>query len=232
VDSIVCVSNAVRDDLLERVYDRRKPVTIYKGHDIAWYEGVRPLPRAELGVPGDAFLVGCVANNRPRKGVPVLMDAARLLTTAVPVHFVLAGHGMEADLLAPLLEGHSVGARCHFLGHREDALGLVAACDATVLPAIKREGLPKTVIESMALGVAPIVTRTGGSPELVVDGESGLVVPPGDAAAMAAAITRLAENRVRTRAMGGAARARIATHFRLADSIEQHLRLYQELLGR
>lgn len=231
VDKIVCVSNAVRDDLLRRVYDPSKPVTIYKGHDIGWYQGIEPLPRAALGVPPDAFLVGCVANNRPRKGVPVLMDAARLLNTAVPVHFVLAGQGMEGELLLPLLDSHPVAARCHFLGHRDDALNLVAACDATVLPAIKREGLPKTVIESMALGVAPVVTRTGGSPELVVDGESGLVVEPGDATGLAAAITWLAENRVRARAMGGAARARIATHFRLEDSIEQHLALYRELAG-
>ncbi|MCC7257022.1 MAG: glycosyltransferase [Gammaproteobacteria bacterium] len=231
VDRIVCVSNAVRDDLLRQVYDRRKPVTIYKGHDIGWYTGVQALSRADLGVPADAFLVGCVANNRPRKGVPMLMEAARTLGTAVPVHFVLAGHGMEAGILMPLLDGHPVGARCHFLGHREDALELVAACDATVLPATKREGLPKTVIESMALGVAPIVTRTGGSPELVVDGESGLVVPPGDAAALAAAITRLAEHRVQARAMGGAARARIASRFRLVDSIDQHLALYRELLA-
>jgi len=232
VDRIVCVSNSVRDDLLAQVYDRRKPVTIYKGHDLAWYEGVRALDRAALGVPADAFLVGCVANNRPRKGVPVLMEAVRQLGSATPVHFVLAGQGMEAALLAPLLQGHAASARCHFLGHREDALSLVAACDATVLPAIKREGLPKTVIESMALGVAPIVTRTGGSPELVVDGVSGLVVPPGDAAALAAAISRLAADPGLARAMGRAARERIAGHFRLEDSIGEHLRLYQELLGR
>ena len=75
------------------------------------------------------------------------------------------------------------------------------------------------------------MTRTGGSPELVVDGESGLVVPPGDAAALAAAITRLAEHRVQARAMGGAARARIASRFRLVDSIDQHLALYRELLA-
>jgi len=92
---------------------------------------------------------------------------------------------MAEALLGTSLSGTAAAGRCHFLGHREDALAIVGACDATVLPAIKREGLPKTVIESMALGVVPIVTRTGGSPELLVDGESGLVVPPGDAAALA-----------------------------------------------
>ena len=64
-----------------------------------------------------------------------------------------------------------------------------------------------------------------------MDGESGLVVAPGDAPALAAAITRLAENRVQARGMGGAARARIATHFRLEDSIEQHIALYEGLVG-
>lgn len=231
VDRIVCVSNAVRDDLLRQVYDRRKPVTIYKGHDIAWYEGITPLSRASLGVPDDAFLLGCVANNRPRKGVPVLLAAVRQLPVDLPVHLALAGTGMDAACLAPLLHAHPFAARCHLLGHREDALNLVAACDATVLPAIKREGLPKTVIESMALGVAPIVTRTGGSPELVVDGGSGLIVEPGDAVGLAAAIRRLAGDRPAARAMGQAARDRIAGRFRLQDSIDQHLALYRELLA-
>jgi glycosyltransferase involved in cell wall biosynthesis len=232
VSRIVCVSNAVRDDLLERaIRDPRKPVTIYKGHDPAWYADVKPLQRAQLRVPDDAFLVGCVANNRPRKGVPVFVEALRQLQTTRDVHVVLAGYGMDPASLAPLLRGHPLAARCHALGHRDDALQLVAACDVTVLPAIKREGLPKTVIESMALGVAPIVTRTGGSPELVVHGQSGLVVEPNDAAGIAAAIDELAGDPERTRAMGAMARKRIATKFRLEDSVRQHLELYQELVG-
>lgn len=231
VDRIVCVSKAVRDDLSLHVHDTGKLVTIYKGHDISWYQDIAPIPRTALGVPPDAYLVGCIANNRPRKGVPVLIAAARLLRPSLPVHFVLAGHGMDEFLLARELSNHPLAERFHFLGHRDDALAVVSSCDATVLPAIKREGLPKTVIESMALGVTPIVTRTGGSPELVIDGKCGLVVPPADARALAAAITQLAEDPLSARAMGARARERIATHFRLEDSIEQHIRLYNSLVS-
>jgi glycosyltransferase involved in cell wall biosynthesis len=119
----------------------------------------------------------------------------------------------------------------HLLGFRKDVLNIVAACDATVLPSIKREGLPKTVIESMALGVTPIVTATGGGPELVEHGASGLVVPPGDADALAAAMLRLQSAPEENRRMGLAARQRLGTHFTLEASVEAHIRLYQTLVN-
>jgi glycosyltransferase involved in cell wall biosynthesis len=229
VDRIVCVSDAVRDDLRRQLFDPDKAITIYKGHDVRWYEGISATPRAELDIPSDAFLVGCVANNRPRKGVPVLLEAARRLPADLPVFFLLVGRGMDETSLTALLGDQRVRERCRMLGHRDDVLELVASCNATVLPALKREGLPKTVIESMALGVTPVVTRTGGSPELVVDGQCGLVVPPGDAQALADALTTLCRDRARTRALGAAARERIAVDFTLERSIGQHCKLYRDL---
>lgn len=229
VDRIVCVSDTVRNELLKQVRDPAIPITIYKGHDVAWYAGVAPLNRAELGVPPDAFLIGCVANSRPRKGVPVLLAAAGLLPPELPVYFALAGSGLDEASLRPLLEGNPAAARIRALGHRNDALSLVAACDATVLPATKPEGLPRSVIESMSLGVVPVVTRSGGSHELLVDGQCGFVVEPGSPEALADAIVRLVSDRAAARAMGAAARERIATHFRVEDSVEGHLRLYEQL---
>ena len=82
-----------------------------------------------------------------------------------------------------------------------------------MLPSTKREGLPKTVIEAIVYAVRPVVTDTGGYAELVVDGESGLVVRPNDPGALAAAVLRLAEDTLAARTMGERARARIATHF-------------------
>lgn len=100
-----------------------------------------------------------------------------------------------------------------------------------MLPSVRREGLPKTVIEAMALGVAPIVSDTGGSAELVVDGESGLVVPPGDPAALAQAIAALCANPSRRRAMGAAARLRLGTSFRVEDAVAAHLALFRQVLA-
>lgn len=232
VDKIVCVSNTVRDELLPVVFDRSKPVTIYKGHDLAWYADVLPLPRCDLDVPDDAFLVGCVANKPLRKGVPILLEAARMLPPDLPFHFVFAGSGMDENALAPLLAGHPSGARCRFLGRRDDVLRVVAACDVSVLPTMGREGLPKTVVEAMALGVTPVVTDSGGSAELVVNGECGLVVPRGDPQAIADALLSLARDRERCRAMGAAAQQRLATRFNVRETVAAHVALYRELTGR
>lgn len=230
VDRIVCVAEAVRQSLLPELRDPRKAVTIYKGHDLAWYTGVQPADLGALGLPGGAFVVTCVANNRPRKGVPVLIEAAGRLPADSPAHVLMVGSGMDSPEIRRLVEASPQPGRLHACGHRDDVLSLVAASQATVLPAIKREGLPKTVIESMALGVPPIVTATGGSPELVEPGQSGLVVPPGDAAALAAAINELATDRQRAQAMGQRARERLAERFTLDASIDAHEKLYEELL--
>ena len=229
VDAIVCVADAVRDSLREQLADPAKARTIYKGHDPAWYADVAPAERDSLGVPPDAFAVICVANNRPRKGVPVLIEAVGLVAPDVPLHVLLVGAGMDSPQISALIKASARAQQFSCFSHRDDVLAMVAACDASVLPAIKREGLPKTVIESMALGVTPIVTSTGGSPELVESPRCGLVVPPRDAAALAGAIADLYGDAERTRAMGRRARQRIAEHFHLTTSIEQHLALYREL---
>jgi len=98
-----------------------------------------------------------------------------------------------------------------------------------VLPSLRREGLPKTVIEAMAYAVPPIVTNVGGSPELVEHGRSGLVVPPGDAGALADAIETLRHDPALAEAYGQAARCRIAEHFPIANTINATAELYREL---
>jgi glycosyltransferase involved in cell wall biosynthesis len=229
VDRIVCVANAVRDSLRQELRDPSKAVTIYKGHDIDWYSDVRAIERETLGLPSDAFLFVCVATNRPRKGVPVLLDAISRLPADSPVHLLLVGGGMDGPDIDKLVRENPHRDRIHRFGHRDDVLALVAAADAAVLPSLRREGLPKTVIEAMALGLPPIVTRTGGSPELIVSGESGWVVPPGEAEALAAAMQKMAGDPGRARRMGAAAKRRLVHDFNLQQSIDAHLRLFTAL---
>lgn len=229
VDRIVCVSDSVRHSLEREVFDASKLITIYKGHDISWYAGTEAADLSALGVPQGAFVVACVANNRPNKGVDVLLAATHELRPDMPIHLLLVGRGMTADAVRSLVDASPMASHIHLSGYRKDVLEIVAACDTTVLPAVKREGLPKTVIESMALGVTPIVTDTGGSAELVRHGECGLVVPPGDPKALARAILELYKNPDVNRRMGAAARQRLATHFPLEASVAAHLRLYSDL---
>lgn len=232
VDKIICVADAVRHSLESEVRDPSMLVTIYKGHDLAWYEDIRPADLTAYGIPRDAFVVTCVANNRPRKGVPVLIEAAQKMPGAGNIHFLLIGGGMDGDDMRRLGAGSGAGDRLHLLGHQEHVLPIVAASNATVLPSLRREGLAKTVIESMALAIPPIATATGGNPELVEDGVSGLVVRPGSSDELAAAILRLHADPETARQMGRAARERIATHFNIRDSIDAHERLFLSLAGK
>jgi len=144
---------------------------------------------------------------------------------------LLVGGGMDSPGIAKLIAATPMADRIHALGYRDDIPALISACSASVLPATKREGLPKTVIESMVYAIAPIVSATGGSPELVVDGECGLVVPPSDPLALAQAIVEMASDDARRAEWGRRARERIRTHFNVQDSIAQHKALYEELAG-
>src|SRR5690606_31622994 len=151
----------------------------HKGHDLDWYRA-EPIDLTTLGVPRGAFVVSCVANARPRKGIPVLIRASEHLPAGLPIHFVLVGTGMTAPAITRLIRRTPYRDRFHVLGFRDDAPEILAASDLSVLPSLRREGLPRSVIESMAYCTPPIVSDAGGSPELVEHERSGLVVPAGD----------------------------------------------------
>jgi glycosyltransferase involved in cell wall biosynthesis len=234
VDRVICVAEAVRKyfvdmRLLGLKLDPKKFVTIYKGHDLAWYRDT-PVDLAAFDIPAGAFVVGCVANIRPRKGIEVLVDAFGQLPAEAPSYLLLVGN-MKSERLDRAIAANPNRERIRKVGYRKDAPAVIAACDVSVLPTLRREGLPKTVIEAMVYGVPPIVTDAGGSPELVVHGDSGLVVPPGDAQALADAITKLRTDEPLRRRMGQRARQRIATHFNTQTTVAQTLALYRELTG-
>ncbi len=236
ISRIICVADAVRDYFLQMRpaflrMPAERPVTIYKGHDLAWYNA-QPADLQEFGIPPAAFVVGCVANYRPRKGIELLVDAVGRLAPGLNTHLLLVGHGMDQPSLMRRIAASPARQRIHVAGFRADAPALTAACDVFVLPSRKREGLARSLIEAMAYGIAPVVTDCGGSPELVVHGECGLVVPVDDAAAIAAALEQLhGDAQLRLR-YGRAARQRIGTHFRIQDTVRQTAALYRELLER
>ena len=234
VDKIICVADAIRDyfrklRFLWWQFPQDKAVTIYKGHDLSWYQ--KPaVPRSTWGVPEEAFLVGCIVNERPRKGLSYLIDAlpgiARL---GRDIHLLLIGSINGKKTLAKIQQS-PLKKSIHLTGYRTDAAQVLAACDACILPAVKREGLPKAIIEGMVHRVTPIVTNTGGSPELIEPGVSGLIIEPASAGAISEAIGYLAGNPVQNHAMGIAAQARIQRDFNTAATVEQTLALYRELL--
>lgn len=234
VDRIICVAEAVRQYFLNMKWFRlkvsaEKPVTIYKGHNLDWYRE-QPSDLSQYGIPDDSFVVGCIANFRPRKGIHVLVEAMQYLPEELPIHLLLIGN-MNAPKLMKQIQSSRRRDNIHMAGYRPDAPVVQAACDVVVLPALRREGLPKVVIEAMAYGIPPIVSDAGGSPELIEDGTSGIIVAPGDPKAIAEAVMKLYKNPELRTAMGKNARKRIDTCFRIEDTIRNTLNVYTDILG-
>ena len=231
IDRIVCVCEAIRQWFLHMQpaflrMPKERPITIHKGHKLEWYTAT-PADLTEYGIPADACVVACTANYLPRKGIDVLIDAIERLPD--DVHLLLIGH-MDAAELTRRIDRSPAKARIHRVGFVNNAPELSAASDIFCMPSVKREGLARAIIEAMAYRVPPVVTDAGGSPELVVDGECGFVVPPRDAAALAAAIGKLYRDPELRRRFGEAARERIGTAFRNEDTVKKTIALYEELV--
>jgi glycosyltransferase involved in cell wall biosynthesis len=166
-----------------------------------------------------------VANLIPYKGHDVVLDA--LARLADPPSLRLAGGGAERDRLATRAAELGLAGRVEFLGAVAGAEHLWAAAQFGVLASFQ-EGLPNAVLEAMASGVPVVATAVGGVPELVDDGVTGLVVPPGDPAALAGAIDALAGDAALRVRLGAAAR-QAAGAYSWARCTDAHLRLYTEV---
>lgn len=189
----------------------------------------RDAVRAELGVGEGELLAVTVANLRATKGYPDLLAAARLVADrGAPIRFVAAGQGQLEDELRTRVEELGLGERFRLLGYVPDAPRLVAGADLFVL-ASEHEGLPLGVMEALALGVPVVATRVGGVPELVESGVSGVLVEPGDPAALAAAILTLTDDATRARLAAGAAARGARVDGRSA--VARLDRLYTDLAG-
>lgn len=230
VDAISCVADAVRVYLLERGVPPEKLATIPKGHDPAWYESEQPVSRAELGLAADAVVIGCVANMRKVKGVPILLEAVSQLPQSVRFQVALVGEVRDRATRA-IARRAGLGDRIVFTGYQTNAHRLMRAFDIFVMPSLDREGLPKAVVEAMIQGVPPVVSDAGGLPEIVEDELSGLVVAAGSVAPLREALWRVIADPELRRRLGAGARARIETKFSVKNTVEQTRRLYERLLA-
>ncbi|NAZ71293.1 glycosyltransferase [Vibrio toranzoniae] len=230
LNKIICVANKVRDDLKQHIWgDKNKPVTVYKGHDQSWYQK-SAADLSSLNLPNDSFKLSLVANLRPRKGLHVLMDAVSLLPTDINLDVLLVGADPKSEKIQEMINRSGKPNRIHALGYRTDAPEVAAASDLTILPTTKREGLCRAVLEANSYGVPAIVSDTGGNAELVANGETGLVVAPGDAQQLADAILKLYNDRELCQQFGRAAKQRVIDKFNVEQGVQATLDVYRDLL--
>lgn len=233
VDRFVAVSADLEGWLARDVrIPARKLVTVRNGVDTTRFsDDMREVGRRTLGVAADASVVGTVGRLDPVKDHASLLCAfARLGGRYPDALLVVVGDGPCRAELEAIARQAGMSARVRFLGERSDVPALLAGMDVFVLPSIA-EGISNTILEALASGLPVVATRVGGNPELVVDGVTGSLVPPRDAAALAAAVAEYLDDGPLRRAHGKAARARAVECFSLDRMVNGYRRLYAELAG-
>jgi glycosyltransferase involved in cell wall biosynthesis len=227
-DATIAVSDEVRASMAPR--PARRTEVVLHGVDveaIAGRRGERDAARAELGVSRDELVLATVANLRANKDYPTMLAAARLLVDAgEPVRFVSVGQGPLADELERERDRLGLGERFRFLGYREDPIRVLVAADVFCLSS-RFEGLPISMLEAMAAGLPVVATGVGGVPAVVRDGSEGRLVPPGDPAALAAAVTELSDAGLRAR--HAAAAAERVRAFGIDRAVSRQQELYERL---
>jgi glycosyltransferase involved in cell wall biosynthesis len=233
--AIIGNSRRVVDDLIGEGVKRERLGLIYSGVNLAAFANPPAAleVRRELGIAADALVLVKIANLIEYKGHVDLIAAIARLDRATRERLVVLLVGRDDGAQPALREQAAslgVADSLRFLGQRSDVPRLLAAADIGV-HASHMEGFANAILEGMAAGLPVAATRVGGTPDAIIDGVTGLLVPPRDPAALAAAIERLAADSDLRRRMGAAARERINSAFGLAGCVDGYEALYRGLMA-
>lgn len=232
VGAVIAVSQAVRDQLVKGDGVSAEKVHVVYGSVNTEDFAPRPPSKkvlAEFGVSEDAFVIGSISAWRKAKGFETIIAALKDLFAAEPrAWFLCIGHGTEENVRSMAAE-HGIEARCVFLDHQTDIPLWLTAVDVSIVAASGREGLSGVLRESLAMERPVITTDCAGNPELVRDGETGLVIPPNDAAALAAALSRAMHEPEAMKRMATAGRQWVLEHCSPAGQAAKLLAVYGSL---
>lgn len=229
---VVTVSGYVKEYLVREGVPTERIVVVPTGIDTGRFaDGAAPANlREELGLPPDALLVGSVAVLRNKKGHRFLLEAAPSVLARFPnAVFLIVGTGPQEKNLRDAIDSLGLSGSVRMLGHREDVPNVLLSLDLFVLPTVE-EALGTAFLEAMATGRAVVGCRVGGVPEVVEEGKTGLLVPPGDPAALAEAIrSLLADGELRAR-MGAAGRRSVMARYSVEEMCRRMWEVYRSLL--
>jgi len=232
-DAVIVVSEALASFLVEAErLPRRKMIVI--GHGVDGASPAVPRPRARLapGLPPFDPLLGAIGRLSPEKGQSVLLRSLPAILAAFPqAGLVLVGEGRSRSELEREALRLGIADRAVFLGFRRDVPELLGAIDLFVQPSIY-EGFGMSLLEAMAAGLPIVASRVGGIPEVVQDGATGVLVPPQDPEALAAAVVRLLRDRAGARRLGEAAARRVRERHSLQAVAARVDALYREVLEK
>jgi glycosyltransferase involved in cell wall biosynthesis len=234
-DLSLAVSQGVKDYLVEQVgLDPAKVRVVPNGVDLAAMDAARPGPavRQELGLPENVPLIGLVGRlDHWGKGHKELLEAMAALKERYPVQALMVGGGRREAEMRETAAGLGLAGQAHFLGPRRDVPDLLQAMDIFVLPSYS-EGVSLALLEAMAAGRPVIASAVGGTPEVVTDGLTGLLIPPRDAAALAGALERLLGDPAGAKKLGEKARKHVEESYSLERLGREINEIYQELVTK
>ncbi|HLF27050.1 MAG TPA: glycosyltransferase [Anaerolineae bacterium] len=233
--AVTAVSESVRDFCVRAEGMRPDRITVIRnGVDLSVADGefdhvgVRRAHR----LPIDAPLIGAIGRLSEQKGQAVLIRAVEVVRRQIPnVHVVIVGQGPDRERLLTLVAELGLSESIHFTGHVSHVQPLLAAMDIFAHPSLW-EGMPNAVLEAMALAKPIIATRVDGSAELIVDGESGLLIPPNDVEALAQAMLLLLTDAQLARRLAWEAYIRATDEFSRSNMLATTEHLYGSLLAR
>ena len=227
-DGIVAVADRFASTLSRDLWIRRARVLTIPNGIPQPQPGMATL-RRELGLRDADRLVLAVGNLYPVKGHVNLVEAIAMLRERYPIHLAIAGRGERELALRARAADLGVGDCVHILGLRSDIPDLLAAADVYALPSLS-EGLPLALLEAMAAARPVVASAVGEIPKVLDHGRAGLLVPPGDAYALAAAITRLIDDPREARQLGERAARRVAAEYSLSRMVGRYSALYASVL--
>jgi glycosyltransferase involved in cell wall biosynthesis len=233
--AVVAVSERVRKVEIERNNTNpEKVITIHNGVDISEHKRNISLNkihiRSKYQIPNDIVVIATVSRLLPQKGLEYLVFALRdFYNLRNKATLFVAGDGVSRQDLEQLVVTGCLQNSIYFLGWRSDIPHVLSCIDIFVLPSL-HEGMPNVILEAMAAGLPVVATNVGGTPEVVVDGETGFLVPPRDPKALADAIVRLINDPELRKRFGQAGRERIEKHFTIQETVRKTEALYSRLL--
>lgn len=235
-DKVVAVCDVARQAEIEHTgVAPTKVVTIYNTIDPALFhtdhQPEKSGLRTEWGIPPNTLLIGTVGRLHPQKGLSYLLEAVAQLKARLSVDFrlVVVGDGQLRINLITQSRILDIADRTIFAGARTDVPDILAELDLFAFPSLW-EGLPLALLEAMAAGLPVVATAVGGTPEVVLDGQTGILVPPGNPQALAVALERLMMDPALRLKMGQAALVRIQQAFTVEQMAAKYHNLYFQLI--
>lgn len=232
-DMIVCVSHFDRESVIKmRLVRNDKVKTIWNGIDIKRFRNVsldEKVKKNELGIPPNAFLITMIGRLHPQKDYFTLISAFKLLQRGLSNFYLLiVGDGPMWEELQSYAKDLGLGDKIIFTGTRRDTPEILAVTDIFVLSTLW-EGLPIVLLEAMAAAKPVIASDVCGNREVVINRETGILVPSRDPEMLAQTVIRLTKNRQMAKEMGQKGLIRVQKNFTLEEMVQKIVNLYSEL---